>query len=109
MHQCDVCVCLDKSHACENNLKHSLTYGGRRYIPSHVEMEAMLVSCKYLSTLPYMWGGLGKPIERYYGKFSNFATSILRKHKCILFHCGNFIYFLNPDNIRKGASKNNYK
>ncbi|XP_053367677.1 unconventional myosin-XVB isoform X1 [Clarias gariepinus] len=32
----------EKSHVCENNLKHSLTYGGRRYVPSPVEMEAIL-------------------------------------------------------------------
>ncbi|XP_060794859.1 unconventional myosin-XV-like [Neoarius graeffei] len=32
----------EKAHACENNLKHSLTYGGRRNIPSHLEMEAIL-------------------------------------------------------------------
>ncbi|KAL7869409.1 hypothetical protein AOLI_G00133970 [Acnodon oligacanthus] len=30
------------SRACENNLKRSLIYGGRRHIPSHVEMEAIL-------------------------------------------------------------------
>ncbi|XP_037399869.1 unconventional myosin-XVB [Pygocentrus nattereri] len=30
------------SRACEDNLKRSLTYGGRRHIPSHVEMEAIL-------------------------------------------------------------------
>ncbi|KAI4897194.1 hypothetical protein NFI96_014895 [Prochilodus magdalenae] len=30
------------SSVCEDNLKRSLTYGGRRHIPSHVEMEAIL-------------------------------------------------------------------
>ncbi|KAK2866562.1 hypothetical protein Q7C36_002618 [Tachysurus vachellii] len=32
----------EKAQACKDNLKHSLAYGGRRYIPSHVEMEAIL-------------------------------------------------------------------
>ncbi|XP_026771155.3 unconventional myosin-XVB [Pangasianodon hypophthalmus] len=32
----------EKSQMCEDNLKRSLTYGGRRYIPSHLEMEALL-------------------------------------------------------------------
>lgn len=43
-----LCVCvLEKSQGCKDNLKHSLTYGGRRYIPSNVEMEAILVSCNF--------------------------------------------------------------
>lgn len=29
---------------CDNNLNRSLNYGGRRHIPSHVEMGAILVS-----------------------------------------------------------------
>ncbi|XP_046710603.1 LOW QUALITY PROTEIN: unconventional myosin-XVB [Silurus meridionalis] len=32
----------EKAKACEDNLKHSVTYGGRRYIPSNMEMEAIL-------------------------------------------------------------------
>ncbi|KAF4084927.1 hypothetical protein AMELA_G00111590 [Ameiurus melas] len=46
----------DKSHACENNLRHSLTYGGRRYIPSYLEMEAILAG-RTTRQLPIMLPG----------------------------------------------------
>ncbi|XP_066519166.1 unconventional myosin-XV [Hoplias malabaricus] len=46
MHHLQICShdhpYQELSRVCEDNLKCSLTYGGRRHIPSHVELEAIL-------------------------------------------------------------------
>ncbi|XP_076855778.1 unconventional myosin-XVB isoform X2 [Brachyhypopomus gauderio] len=44
------------SRMCEDNLKRSLTYGGRRHIPSHAEMEAILAG-RTMRRLPVLLPG----------------------------------------------------
>ena len=40
-----VCVCVPElARVCEDNLKRSLTHGGRRHVPSHLELDALLVT-----------------------------------------------------------------
>uniref|UniRef100_A0A4W4GDE8 Myosin XVB n=1 Tax=Electrophorus electricus TaxID=8005 RepID=A0A4W4GDE8_ELEEL len=77
---------LDPSHPyhelsrmCENNLRRSLTYGGRRHIPSQAELEALL-KYTYSSTWPNHWKC----------QYENFP-------QCLLFICSICTSFLDGE------------
>lgn len=69
--KCFSCVGLELANTCEKNLRRSLSFGGRRHIPSHSEMEAILVSKKQKSKSKSKEDAFIQPHFQFEGRFAS--------------------------------------